>query len=340
MGSGISKSSFDRRPVENSSVMKSSDEYHDPEKSIYKNIGNTGNPQPSGAAMKIHINPKASDQRDKDEFTFINKINVKASTDEKDCFIESMALVSSNKLAIVDNYNRTLKVVDTDNKTIKKAMKFQSSPFGITTISCDQVAVTFPKECKIEIVSTSEDISLVETLKTNGSCLGICFKNEKLYVSYLPMPPNIPIKFQILRLTGAVQKTIRPDSEVLKYSTYPSCIAVSPEENSVFVSDWKCHKVFCIDMDGNMLSMYQDELEHPSDIFMSLLGSVYLLNKGQHLLYEVKSDLSEATVLLGIGDGLAFPNAMCFNLYKQHLYISAGSDSAKLNNEIKVYIWK
>ena len=90
-------------------------------------------------------------------------------------------------------------------------------------------------------------------------------------------------------------------------------------------------------MNGNMIALYQEELDLPAGIIISPSGSVYVCNREQHIVYKMKSDLSEAVVILGPGDGLEFPQAMCLDTDNQLLYISSGSSEAKFRNRLKVF---
>jgi DNA-binding beta-propeller fold protein YncE len=156
--------------------------------------------------------------------------------------------------------------------------------------------------------------------------------NNQLYVSFWK-----PVKFQILQLTGAIIKTIKPDDEILKHCKLPRYIAVSHDESVIYVSDWKTSKVMSLDINGNMLSLYKGELELPHGIIISPSGSVYLCNRDQDIVYKMTSDLSKALVILGSGDGLNGPQAMCLNKKNQHLYISSGSGEANYYNALKIY---
>jgi DNA-binding beta-propeller fold protein YncE len=267
-----------------------------------------------------------------EEYTFIQDINVKSDTDEKDWYILGMTLVSDSALVLCDYENQCLKLVDINESIIKDILILQSWPFGITSISNDQIVVALADCYQIQLVSVRDKLTLDRSIKTNGKCLDVKMMNNQLYLSFWK-----PVKFQILQLTGAIIKTIKPDDEILKQCTLPSHIAVSQDESVIYVSDWKTNKVMSLDIKGNMLALYQGELEHPGGIIISPSGSVYVCNRDQHIVYKMKSDLSEATVILGPGDGLCFPQAMCLNKKNKHLYISGGSSVAKYKNILKVY---
>ncbi|XP_053385830.1 uncharacterized protein LOC123538693 [Mercenaria mercenaria] len=299
------------------------------------NMPEESNSAIASSIAKIDIHKEgARYQKSKDEYSYVRDINVKAAGDAKCCFIVAMTLVSNHELVLADNGNKLLKLVDIERNVMKAILNLESEPYGLTTVSKDEVAVLLSNIYAIQIVTISGTISVQRNIKLMGQCLGICYINGKLYASLQNC-----VHFQILQLSGAVDKTIKPDAEVLKHCTFPDYIAVSPDESVIYVSDWKTNKVMCINMDGNMISMYQNELAMPRDIVISPLGSVYLCNRDQHVIFKMTPDLSGATVLLGPGDGLFAPQSMCCNTAKQHFYISSGSNTAEKCNQIKVFKW-
>jgi sugar lactone lactonase YvrE len=166
--------------------------------------------------------------------------------------------------------------------------------------------------------------------------LDVELNDGKLYVSFWK-----PVKFQILQPSGVIVQTIKPEAEVLKNCTVPRHIAVRSDGKVIYVSDWETNKLMALDMNGKIVHKYQGELEYPHDIdIYSPPGVVYLCNRDQHVMYKMTSDLKESTVILVPGDGLSFPQAMCFNAKKKHLYISSGSLHAEYKNFVKVFKWK
>lgn len=271
----------------------------------------------------------------KEKYIFLRNINVKVPGDDRDCYIAEMTLVSTNELLLSDYNNKSLKLLDVIEDTVKAVYRLQSPPIGITTISKDQVAVVLENEWKIQILSVSGGIFVVRTLNTHGNCVDIKYINGKLYASFWE-----PVKFQILQTTGVIYRTIRPHPEVLKYCILPSYIEVSHDESMLYVSDWKTKNVLCIDMYGNMISMYQSELKGPADIAVSPFGAVYLCDREQHIVYRMTQNLTEAKVILKDKREESTPHAMCFNEDLHHLYISSGSTEPKIKNNIKIYRWK
>ncbi|XP_053389767.1 uncharacterized protein LOC128552736 [Mercenaria mercenaria] len=287
----------------------------------------------ASSVAKIDIHKEdARCQMSKEEYIYVRDINVKVAADTNESDIVAITLVSDHELVLADYNNASLKLIDIDRNVIKGTLDLESKPFGLTTVSKDKVAVLLSNIYVIQIVTVSRTISVQRNIKLMGLCLDIKYLNGKLYASF-----SKPVRFLILQLSGAVYKTIKPDAEVLKHCTKPDNIAVSPNESVIYVSDWKTNKFICVDMDGNMISMYLHELAIPVDIVITPFGSVYLCSRNQDAIYKMNPDLSEATVILGHRDSLFGPLAMCFNNAKQQLYVSSASSKAEARNQIKVF---
>jgi hypothetical protein len=232
-----------------------------------------------------------------EEYVFFQDLNLQSDTDEKSCFISSMTFVPDNALVLYDSNNQCLKLVDVNLNIIKDVLALETNAGGITTLSNDQIAIVLENCFKIQLVNVLEKMTLDRFIKTNGYCADVNMNNNRLYVSFYA-----PLQFQILHLTGALIKTIKPDDEILKHCTFPRHIAVSHDESVIYVSDSNTHKVMSLDIDGHMLSLYDGELEFPNGIITSSSGSVYVCSTNQQIVYKMKSDLSEAMVMLGPGD--------------------------------------
>ncbi|XP_045179869.2 uncharacterized protein LOC123539370 [Mercenaria mercenaria] len=193
----------------------------------------------TSSIVKMNIHTKgAGEVNYNEEYTHLRDINIKADTDEKDCYITGMTLLSDTELVLCDVNNNSLKLVDVENGIIKDVFVLQAGPLGITAISKDQVAVVLGNKHQIQIISIRGRLSVVRTIKTTGDCVDVKLNSGKLYVSFWE-----PVQFQILQMTGAIIKTIKPESEVLKHCAHPRHIAVSPDEGMIYVFDWKTKKV-------------------------------------------------------------------------------------------------
>jgi hypothetical protein len=286
----------------------------------------------TASISKINIKDKMTgEENTNEEFTYVRDINIASDTDKKEeCLIIDMTLVSDNALVLCDASNKCLKLMDITIDKIKDVLPLQSKPLSVTAMSNDQVAIVL-KDCYlIQILNIRGKLVIDRTIKTNGITAAVRMVNKHLFVSFWK-----PVKFQKLQPTGSIIKTIKPDDEVRKCCFFPHNFAVNTDETVMYISDGELHNVLSIDMQGNLLNLYQGELECPYGIIIVPSGSVYVCNRNQNIVYKMKSDLSEATVMLGPGDGLTGPQAMYVNTDDQHLYISSGCFENK--HFLKVY---
>ncbi|KAL4217254.1 hypothetical protein ACF0H5_023705 [Mactra antiquata] len=227
-------------------------------------------------------------------------------------------------------------MVNVDNNVISSYITFDTQPCDITTLPNREVAVFFPAEQLMRILSTTSGLSIKKSIKVSGKCLAVEYCNNYIYISYCK-----PVKNQILSLSGGVRKSIAPDSNCLQYTTFPSYIAVDIKDTSstiLYVSDCTENSIISMDQHGKMLAVYKDEgLVKPCDITKTPFGSIYVCNKSQHIIYKMSEDLSAGLVILGLQDGLKCPHSMCFCPSRKSLYISSGSIDPKDENFIKQF---
>lgn len=270
----------------------------------------------------------------KDEYHFKRDFNIKHQDEKKACFIVSMSTISDHEIVLLDHENKSVKMVNTELDVIAGFVKFESAPTDVTTIPNKEVMVTFPFTNQIRVLSTAGGLFVKRTIKVNGTCCAIEYCHGKLYVSY------VPVKFQVLSLSGGVKKTIEPDTDFKKLCEVPDYMAVHPDRSKIYVSDWKTNVVVCMNINGELLNVYKDvELKEPYEITFTPFGSLYLCNRRQHIIYKMAEDLSEAVVVLGKHDGLECPNSMCFCPGKKSLYISSSSRDPSFANMVKQYVY-
>jgi hypothetical protein len=165
----------------------------------------------STSVAKMNINQGASSDQN-DVIFKVRDFNIKTDSDQKNCYIVEIVMVSDNDLLLFDKNNSCLKHYGVDN-SLKDTLMYQDEICGMTAISNDQVAAVVYNKYQIHIINVRGKLSKVQTIKTNWNCLDVKMMNGKLYVSF-----NNPVKFQVLKLTGAIIKTIEPEAEVLKHS--------------------------------------------------------------------------------------------------------------------------
>jgi hypothetical protein len=97
-------------------------------------------------------------------------VNVKTSSDEKDCDITGCAVLNTNKLVLADRNNKKIKLISIEKKVVQEEKALNSSPFDIAVMSQNQFAVTMSGSNKIVVMTTDDKLSCVRSIKVDRVC--------------------------------------------------------------------------------------------------------------------------------------------------------------------------
>jgi hypothetical protein len=176
----------------------------------------------------------------------MDKIFIGTPEENYTCAITGMTLVAPDLLIIIDNFNNAIKMVDvTSNSVVAKhcfvsGFTSLSGPWDVTSVSQNELAVTFPSEENIQFMSVSKNSFIKKNdLKVDGRCCGISCHEDKMVVSF-----TRPCKVQILLINGTVLQTNQDDEIFINpayVTTSDSCIYVSDSQmNAVIKLNWQC----------------------------------------------------------------------------------------------------
>jgi DNA-binding beta-propeller fold protein YncE len=264
-------------------------------------------------------------------FNKVGEIKIKTSEDKYFCYISSIAMLSATELIVLDVENRSVKLVNTFSNIVTASTSFMEPPSAVTTINTKLFAVLFPVSCTVKFVSTSQagELSVQESIRLSGKCLGIKYLNDKLYVSFAN-----PAKFEVLSLDGASLNTIYINCDLCKMPRY---FTVRSDEKLIYITDPDTNSAFAIDMTGKIKVFYPHFLHNPKDIVMSSAGEVYVCERNNHAVYSMPPNLSKGYRVIGLDEHLQFPHAMCLNQQRNILYISQTGSRHNSHNFITVY---
>jgi hypothetical protein len=180
---------------------------------------------------------------------FIRHLNAMSTHDSKECEVTGLCVISESLVAI-DKGNKTVKIIDINYDKITAKLLLSSVPYDITVIPDDKLAVTLPKEKKIQFLSLAlpkaDAVTPDKTLTVTGACHGIDFiRNErKLIVTYLN--PGI---VEIFDLDGIVDRKVDLNvSNLNKVSVIPNTTLayISKEARQLSILEFKDKlKVVC-----------------------------------------------------------------------------------------------
>jgi hypothetical protein len=234
-------------------------------------------------------------------------------------------LVLSEHTLLTSNYKRRCLVIFTlekSNAEYIKETKFKNLPWGIAKVSDNKIAVTFPKERKIRLITFSEDMQVLNTtdIPGHGCCRSIAYSNKHLVVSYYRYSIRSSIK--ILSMSGKIVKSFDKDDNGQYLFTCPNYLTVSPDNSMIYVSDWSRHTVTCLTYDGKMKAIYKDDqLKCPQQLAVDEYGSVYVCGHDSNNVHQLSHNLTKVKILLDKNHGIDSPTSIAYCQHTKRLFV-------------------
>jgi hypothetical protein len=205
--------------------------------------------------------------------------------------------------------------------------KFKTNPWGIAKVSDNKVAVTFPDERNIRLITFSEKMEVLNTteIPQHGFYYGIAYSNKHLVVSY--WYPHRSIK--ILSMSGKIVKSFDNGQDLF---TYPQYLTVSPDNTMIYVSDFGRHTVTCLTFHGKVKAIYKDnQLENPRQLAVDEHGSVYVCGRYSNNVHQLSPDLNKVKIL-DKSHGIYTPTCIAYCQNTKRLFVGMNQSS-----KIKVF---
>ncbi|WAQ95639.1 hypothetical protein MAR_028329 [Mya arenaria] len=116
---------------------------------------------------------REEDEKEKSYDTPV-KINIKAKG-ERTCDVQGMVCTGQGIFVLTDWDNKTLKAVDIIGKSVLSVLQLDASPFDITQLKANLLAVTLPEARQIVLVQllSNGNLNVFETISVTEKCFGI-----------------------------------------------------------------------------------------------------------------------------------------------------------------------
>ncbi|XP_060557926.1 uncharacterized protein LOC132718267 [Ruditapes philippinarum] len=217
----------------------------------------------------------------------MDKICIKTSQDNHECTITGMTLLSPDLLIITDSGNSAVKMVDMSKMSVLAQQCFDSTPWEVTSVSQNELAVTLPCNQTIQFLSvSSNNLKKKHTLKVDGTCHGISCHKDKMVVSFLS-----PAKVQILLINGTVLQTIQDDNIFIN----PFYITTS--DNCIYVSDSGMKTITKLNWQCEVKGKYVCK-DKPYGLTMSDDGTVFVCYYDNNTIEEISGDCTKGQVVV------------------------------------------
>ena len=256
----------------------------------------------------------------------LRDVSCKTGGDTSDCRLIGSVLLPDDKLVLTDYKNHKVKLLDTRQSKVVADLKVGNYPFGICKVTDTQVAVAIQSKQKIVFVETSPSLRIDRSLKVGGSCLGICYNEGKLVVSYSD-------KVEILDLQGTVLRKIETDDKGQKLFNSPYHLAINPYNKLIYVANNGFHNIVCMKLDGTVVAKYTDnELQGPWQVITDKTGKVFVCDLSSANVHQITEDCKKVEVLLTKSNGLSKPESIAYSEKDGTLYIGQQD-----TNDLKVF---
>ncbi|XP_071133026.1 uncharacterized protein [Mytilus edulis] len=217
------------------------------------------------------------------------KINLRKSIRDMICMIDG-------RFIVVEQHGK-VNLLTSDGK-LQKHLPIPDGAHGVTQITQDIIAITYPKEWAIKIFNM-ENETVTKVLKLDKPCWRSSFSNNSLAVG---LSKN---EIRIINLEGNTLKSIQVHSESpLFYFSY--C------DKRVIYSDFKGKAVYCVDESGEQIWNYKQDLTRPEGLCMDTYGNTIVIDFDSQRIIVISKDGQDSKVLNSKEDGLWFPKYFCF----------------------------
>jgi DNA-binding beta-propeller fold protein YncE len=156
--------------------------------------------------------------------------------------------------------------------------------------------------------------STTKPVDVNSPCSYLEYCNDKLFLSLIN-------EIQISNIKGQELKTIKHDSAGVAMFKYVMDISLSPDGQTIYVTDLDKSSVTSMTLDGNVKAVYKDkDLKEPAGITVDKDGYVYVRSTDTRSIHQLTADLSRVQIIIEDVSG----RAITFSSTENKLYLSDG----------------
>ena len=248
-------------------------------------------------------------------------LHVKFPQDKSDCLITGMAFKEPNTILLTDNYNLSVKHIDSVTGRLISYLSLSSPPMDIATLSTDQAAVTIPDTQRIQIVSIDDELTPNRFFCVQGACHGIDSSNDKLVVTFPKQH-----KIDVMCPFGAVLQSIRTDNTgetSLLSQPWRVCVNYDPEQCVIHVTNFNTSKLLKMSMvTGRQEYVHSYEhLKGPRGVTVASDGDLITCGYWSRNVQLISANGQRARTLLSEVDGIYYPHSLCYNISQGVVFI-------------------
>ncbi|XP_052285978.1 uncharacterized protein LOC127881855 [Dreissena polymorpha] len=230
-------------------------------------------------------------------------------------YVSGITELPSGGLLMTDYSKQKVTLLDTNNK-VTDSCALSNGPWAICTVGVDDVALTVGKSVQFLKVRNNR-IEMGSVLQLQHSCVGIAHHDNMLYIT------SNHALYRYSR-EGVLQKKLYEDTS--GGNAVFQC-AVSPDGDTIYVTNYTHHKLLTLDKHGTLLASFSDpELQNSFGIYVTDAGHVIVSGYASHSILQISRDgKKKLATLLTHNDGMKNPT--CVFVCKHNGSIIVGQDS-------------
>ncbi|KAL4230132.1 E3 ubiquitin-protein ligase trim56 [Mactra antiquata] len=161
------------------------------------------------------------------------EFDAKTPTDTRNCCLSSILFLSDKRILVADQNNQKIKLFK-DDGTLVYEQTFTTWPRDFTELGNNKIAVTLPKERKIEIFYLGDKIKNLETIRLLDECWGITLSHNNIIVGCIGSEKG---SVKILTLDGVEVDTIEDDATGRRLFIKTNYVTASNDGKEIYVTD-------------------------------------------------------------------------------------------------------
>ncbi|XP_045208520.2 E3 ubiquitin-protein ligase TRIM71-like [Mercenaria mercenaria] len=249
----------------------------------------------------------------------VSEFNIGSCKDEVEPSVGGLAVVQKHYLAVSDNSNKTVKIVDTRNDRVTSEISLDCDyVWNVTSIKGDQIVVSMSSDesyfySNLLILAVSKDGALSKNnlITTKAVAFDLVGIEQSLYILDLNNIIVIDIQGNVLK-------------EIICGTTYRS-IAVSTDKNTIYLINGNNNSVQSMTLNGQVTATYKDKrLKCPWGVTVDNEGFVYV--RSSDSIHQLTKDCTKVQVI--IED--VFGTSITYSGTNNRLYMGDG-------DKVKVY---
>ncbi|XP_071091312.1 E3 ubiquitin-protein ligase Midline-1-like [Haliotis cracherodii] len=253
--------------------------------------------------------------------TLHQRFNVNSSLDSTIPVIKDIVVISVRGIDIVvvtDWTNKSIKEFYTEHdQPLRKLLKLEESPFGITNFGDNLVLVSLPWQRSLYVVSVYPRLSMAKSIPTTRRYWGVSCMDEARIAA--GVCDGVSSSVDILNQEGVLLMSVSN-----RYIQYPEYLHIT-HSGRILVSDNVSKSLLCLSCDGELLFKYtlhgDTVVSVPRGVTSKHKGDILLVDREVHKVILLTEAGEYVRDVLTPDDGLDVPQGVFKDKYGR-LYVT------------------